>query len=181
MVDNNIESKLKFESSESIKVYPSFTDMNLKEPILRGLHSYGLDKPSAVQQRAIVPIIQGRDVIVQSQAGTGKTAVFLISALSIVDVGLREPQVLILSNTRELAEQTKMVCAALGTYMNIQVHSCIGGQSIQDDKQVLDHGTHIVSGCPGRVFHMIQDRHLRCKNIKLLIIDECDEMLKEGF
>jgi len=79
----------------------------------------------------------------------------MIGALNTIDIGLREPQVLILSNTRELAEQSQRVGLALGTYMNVQVHCCIGGQSMQDDISRLEHGVHIVSGTPGRVYDMI--------------------------
>lgn len=78
--------------------------MGLKEELIRGIYAYGFEKPSAVQQRAIVPIIKGRDVIVQSQSGTGKTAVFCTASLSLIDPSVREPQILILSPTRELAE-----------------------------------------------------------------------------
>jgi ATP-dependent RNA helicase len=170
-----------FETSEEIEVYPNFDSMGLKEELLRGIYHYGFDKPSAVQQRAIIPIIKGRDVIVQSQSGTGKTAVFSLGALQAADMGVREPQVLILSPTRELAEQSQKVALALGTYMNVQVYACIGGQSIQEDERRLEHGVHIVSGTPGRVFHMIQERHLRTRSIKMLILDEADEMLNRGF
>jgi len=69
----------------------------------------------------------------------------------------------------------------LGTYMNVQVHACIGGASIQEDQRRLEHGVHIVSGTPGRVFHMIQERHLKTRSIKMLILDEADEMLNRGF
>ena len=120
-------------------------------------------------------------MIVQSQSGTGKTAVFGISSLQIVDLNLREPQVLILSNTRELAEQSQKVISSLGDVMNVQVHCCVGGKSIQDDVAKLEHGVHIVSGTPGRVFDMINRKALKTRNIKLLVLDEADEMLNKGF
>ncbi|EGR30527.1 hypothetical protein IMG5_129800 [Ichthyophthirius multifiliis] len=170
-----------YESSEEIEVVTTFEKMNLKDELIRGILTYGFDKPSAVQQRAIKPIIQGRDVIVQSQSGTGKTGVFCISALQIVDKNLREPQILIVSPTRELAEQSQKVCLALGDHMNIIVHCCIGGKSMEDDKNSLEKGVHIVSGTPGRIYDMIQKRHLRTRNLKMLILDEADEMLSKGF
>merc|ERR1712070_984448 len=92
-----------------------------------------------------------------------------------------EPQVLILSPTRELAEQSQKVCLALGHYMNVQVHCCIGGKKIADDKRALEAGVHIVSGTPGRVFHMIQERYFSTRAIKMLVLDEADEMLSRGF
>lgn len=110
-----------FETSEDIEVCSTFQEMGFREELIKGIFCYGFDKPSAVQQRAIRPIIKGRDVIVQSQNGTGKTAVFCLGALQTVDLGTREPQVLVLSPTRELAEQTQKVALALGDYMTIKV------------------------------------------------------------
>lgn len=115
------ESEMLFETSEDCKVYSNFDDMHLKDDLLRGVYAYGFERPSAVQQRAIVPIMKGRDVIVQSQSGTGKTCVFCLGALQAVKVKDRDPQVLILSPTRELAEQTQKVCLALGDHLNVQV------------------------------------------------------------
>lgn len=170
-----------FESSEDLKVLPTFDAMGLREDLLRGIYSYGFEKPSAVQQRAIDPIVNGRDVIVQSQSGTGKTCVFTVGALQMLDVALCEPQVLILSPTRELAEQSQKVAMALGDFMNVQVHACIGGKSLSEDIRRLDYGVHIVSGTPGRVFDMIQRRNLRTRSLKMLVLDEADEMLNAGF
>lgn len=170
-----------FESSEDLRVVPTFDAMGLREDLLRGIYSYGFEKPSAVQQRAIDPIIKGRDVIVQSQSGTGKTCVFTVGALQLLDTALCEPQVLILSPTRELAEQSQKVAMALGDFMNVQVHACIGGKSLSEDIRRLDYGVHIVSGTPGRVFDMIQRRNLRTRSLKMLVLDEADEMLNAGF
>lgn len=170
-----------FSGSKEVKVYTSFDDMHLGEDLLRGIYSYGFEKPSAIQQRAIVPIINGRDVIVQSQSGTGKTAVFSIGILGSLDMTISDTQALILSPTRELAEQSQKVLLALGDYMNVQCHSCIGGKSVRDDIRRLEYGVHVVSGCPGRVCHMIKERHLRTKQIKKLILDEADELLNKGF
>lgn len=139
------------------------------------------EKPSAIQQRAILPILRGRDVIAQAQSGTGKTATFSISMLQTIDTSLRETQALVLSPTRELATQIQSVVLALGDYMNVQCHACIGGTSVGEDIRKLEYGQHIVSGTPGRVFDMIRRRHLRTKNIKMLILDESDELLNMGF
>jgi ATP-dependent RNA helicase len=107
--------------------------------------------------------MRGRDVIAQAQSGTGKTATFSIAALQSLDTAVRETQVLILSPTRELATQIQSVVLALGDYMNVQCHSCIGGTSLGEDIKKLDYGQHIVSGTPGRVFDMIKRRHLRTR------------------
>lgn len=139
------------------------------------------EKPSAIQQRAILPITQGRDVIAQAQSGTGKTATFSISILQSIDVTVRETQALVLSPTRELATQIQSVVLALGDYMNVQCHACIGGTSIGEDIRKLEYGQHVVSGTPGRVFDMIRRRSLRTRNIKMLVLDEADELLNKGF
>ena len=175
------EESLLFETTESLHIYKTFDEMCLRDDLIKGIYSYGFDKPSAVQQRAIIPIISGRDVIVQSQAGTGKTCVFAVGALQLVDLSLKSPQILILSPTRELAEQSCKVILALGDYMKITCHCLIGGKSVEEDIKQLNHGVHIISGTPGRIYDMIQRKNLKTRNIKLLVIDEADEMLSKGF
>jgi ATP-dependent RNA helicase len=128
-----------------------------------------------------VPITKGRDVIAQAQSGTGKTATFSIGILQNIDTAHRETQALVLSPTRELATQIKSVVLALGDYMNVQCHACIGGTSMSEDIKKLEYGQHVVSGTPGRVFDMIRRRHLRTRHIKMLVLDEADEMLSLGF
>jgi len=181
MVNHDADEGVAFETSEDIEVHTSFDTLGLKEDLLRGIYAYGFEKPSAVQQRAVIPIIKGRDVIVQSQSGTGKTAVFSLGALQCANVQEKATQVIILSPTRELAEQSQKVCLGLGDYMNTQVYCCVGGKKVSDDIRALEGGAHIVSGTPGRVFHMIQERHLSTQKIKMLILDEADEMLNKGF
>jgi ATP-dependent RNA helicase len=170
-----------FETSADVKVVPSFEDMGFKDDLLRGIFHFGFQKPSAIQSRAIAPICSGRDVIAQAQAGTGKTATFSIGILQTIDTSSNEPQALILSPTRELATQTRTVLLSLGNYMSVEVHSCIGGKSIGEDIRRLDSGVQVISGTPGRVFDMIRRKNLRTRNIKMLILDEADEMLSKGF
>jgi len=163
------------------EVCENFDDMNLKEELLRGIYAYGFEKPSAIQQRAIVPCIKGMDVIAQAQSGTGKTATFSIAILEKIDTGLRECQALILAPTRELAQQIQKVVMSLGDYMGAQCHACIGGTSVREDMRKLDVGQHIVVGTPGRVFDMISRKVLRPNDIKQFVLDEADEMLSRGF
>uniref|UniRef100_A0A915JPB5 RNA helicase n=1 Tax=Romanomermis culicivorax TaxID=13658 RepID=A0A915JPB5_ROMCU len=151
-------ANVEFETSEDVEVIPTFDRMNLREDLLRGVYSYGrfrFEKPSAIQQRAIKPIVKGRDIIAQAQSGTGKTATFCIGVLQSLDTEVRETQALILSPTRELAVQIQKVALALGDYMNVQCHAW-------------------------RVFDMIRRRNLRTRSIKMLILDEADEMLNKG-
>ena len=179
--DRDADSGLQFTVDSELEVCDSFEAMDLKEDLLKGIYGYGYEKPSAVQQRAIKPIISGRDVIAQSQSGTGKTAVFSIGILQALNPTINETQALVLSPTRELAEQTQKVLSALGDFMAVQCHACIGGKSIGDDIRRLDYGVHVVSGTPGRVHDMLQRKHLRARQLKMLVIDEADEMLSQGF
>jgi len=163
------------------EVCENFDDMDLREELLRGIYAYGFEKPSAIQQRAIVPCIKGMDVIAQAQSGTGKTATFSIAVLQKIDTGLRETQALMLAPTRELAQQIQKVVMSLGDYMGAQCHACIGGTSVREDMRKLDDGQHIVVGTPGRVFDMISRKILRPNYIKQFVLDEADEMLSRGF
>jgi ATP-dependent RNA helicase len=180
-VDYDEDEKISFETSRGVTSVSTFDGMGIREDLLRGLYSYGFEKPSAIQQRAIVPIISGRDVIAQAQSGTGKTSMVSLALCQMLDTTSREVQCLVLSPTRELAVQTEKTALSLGNFMNVQVHACIGGRSIGDDIRKLDHGCHIVSGTPGRVYDMIKRRNLRTRGIKILVLDEADEMLNKGF
>ncbi|XP_075857205.1 eukaryotic initiation factor 4A-III-like [Microcebus murinus] len=174
-------STVEFETSEEVDETPTFDSMGLREDLLRGIYAYRFENPSAIQQRATKQIIKGRDVIAQSQSGTGKTATFTISVLQCLDTQVRETQALILVPTRELAVQIQKGLLALGDYMNVQCHACIGGTNVGEDIRRLDYGQHVVAGTPGRVFDMIRRRSLRTRAIKMLVLDEADEMLNKGF
>merc|ERR1712232_466044 len=159
----------------------TFDEMNLKEDLLRGIYAYGFEKPSIIQQRAIVPIMRGFDVIAQAQSGTGKTGTFCIGALQRFDIGVRQCQAMILAPTRELANQSHKVISSIGDYLQVGAHACIGGTKVSDDIDILRRGVHIVVGTPGRVFDMIERRALDVRRMKLFILDEADEMLSRGF
>ncbi|CAH8530214.1 unnamed protein product [Schistosoma rodhaini] len=162
-------------------VCDSFDRMNLKENLLRGIFAYGFEKPSAIQQRAIIPSIEGRNVIAQAQSGTGKTATFSIAILQQICTNDPRCQALVLAPTRELAKQIQMVVLALGDYMNISCHVCIGGTQVSTDIEQLQLGQQIVVGTPGRVLDMISRGYLRTQTIKCFVLDEADEMLSLGF
>ncbi|GKY93352.1 hypothetical protein MPSEU_000302800 [Mayamaea pseudoterrestris] len=175
-------SKPSSSSSSDTAPCSTFDAMQLKPDLLKGIYAYGFETPSAIQQRAIRPIVRGRDVIAQSQSGTGKTAVFSIAALQLLSEHSRETQVVILSPTRELAEQTQKVCSTLGDYMNVSCRACIGGKSLGDDiKSIEKGGTQVVSGTPGRVYDLLRRGAMSTNHIKTLILDEADELLDRGF
>jgi len=165
------------------EVVESFDEMNLKEELQRGIYAYGFEKPSAIQQRAIMPCVKGHDIIAQAQSGTGKTATFAISILQRIDTNKNVTQALVLAPTRELAQQSHKVILALGDFQGINVHPCIGGTKVRDEIQILSNtAPHVIVGTPGRVFDMIDNRRvLDPTYVKMFVLDEADEMLSRGF
>jgi translation initiation factor 4A len=155
--------------------------LSLKEELLRGVYSVGFVKPSAIQEKGILPILKLKDTIGQAQSGTGKTATFAIGMLQIVDTTILTTQGLIVAPTRELALQIASIIAKLGEFMKVKVHSTVGGTSVRDDINMLKQGIHIVVGTPGRIKDMINKGHLKVGSIKLFVLDEADEMLNRGF
>ena len=126
-------------SETDIEVVTNFDNMNLKEDLLRGIYGYGFETPSAIQQKAIMQIIKGVDLIAQAQSGTGKTGAFCIGALEKIDIKKRDVQVIILSPTKELARQTLNVFESLGEYMNISATLMVGGINIDQTKKQLSY------------------------------------------
>ncbi len=163
------------------EVTKTFDAMGLKEKLLRGIYGYGFEKPSAIQSRAIKPMILGRDLIAQAQSGTGKTATFSVGILQRLDINVKGCQALVLAPTRELAQQIQRVVFHLGDFMGIKTHACVGGTAVRDDIRTLQNGVQIVVGTPGRVYDMIQRRALKLDHVKLFVLDEADEMLSKGF
>jgi translation initiation factor 4A len=159
----------------------SFDDLNLSKELLQGIYAYGFEKPSQIQQKAIKPIILGKDVIAQAQSGTGKTATFAIGSLQLIDTSILEVQALVLAPTRELAQQIKFVYKYLGEYLKIRVLDLIGGTKVQDGIKSLEGGVHVVVGTPGRVLDMLKKSILKLAYLKCFILDEADEMLSKGF
>lgn len=163
------------------KLVTTFDDMDLKDALLRGIYAHGFEKPSAIQQRGIMPILAGNDTIAQAQSGTGKTATFSISVLQSIDLKISKIQALVLAPTRELAQQIQKVVRALGDFLKITSHACVGGTLVRDDIRILRDGVQVVVGTPGRVFDMINREVLRLATVKLFVLDEADEMLSRGF
>ena len=163
------------------EVVESFEDMKLKKDLLRGIFGHGFVKPSAIQQKGITPLIMKKDTIAQAQSGSGKTATFVIGVLQNIDFEDLKTQALIIAPTRELAIQIFEVVKALGVYLKASVHLCTGGTQVADDKKKLKEGVHIVVGTPGRIRDMMNRQILDSTYLKMLIIDEADEMLGLGF
>jgi len=171
------------EEQEEIAEIKSFDELPIDTRILRGIYSKGFENPSPIQKKAILPIILGRDVIAQAQSGTGKTATFVIGSLSKVDLGKNHVQLLFLAPTRELASQTYTVIQDIGAMMvDLNVKILVGGNPVYEDVNSLRSCVpHIIIGCPGRVFDMLQRKAVNMLSVKTFVIDEADEMLKSGF
>ena len=171
-----------FHDNEDNTRITDFEDMGLRQDLLRGIFALGFEQPSAVQQRAIVPAATGRDMVIQAQSGTGKTATFAIATLQQLDSSSGEVQALVLSPTRDLALQTQRVMEALAQHMDVRVHASVGGRDARADGQVLARGgVQVVTGTPGRVLDQIERGRLSTRQLRVLVLDEADVMLDAGF
>jgi translation initiation factor 4A len=169
-----------YDSSYEINTWD---ELDLNPKLLRGIFAYGFEKPSPIQQKAIKPIILGKDVVAQAQSGTGKTATFTIGALANVDVTNNNTQVLVLSPTKELTIQTAKVFENLGSMMDgLRIQRLYGGSVVEEGSSFSNKNIpHVICGCPGRVHDMMRRERISAKKIKIVILDEADEMLSAGF
>lgn len=165
---------------EEISEIKDWDDLNLPIDLLRGIYAYGFEKPSKIQSLACVHLIKGKDILAQAQSGTGKTGAFTIGALAKVDPQRFSTQIVILSPTRELALQTADVITNLSIMMKLNIKTLIGGSYI-DIYELKNNPPHIVVGTPGRVAEMLYKNVLYVGEIKLVILDEADELFSFGF
>jgi translation initiation factor 4A len=164
---------------------PTFEEMNLNPLLLKGILAYGYEKPAPIQQRAIMPCIQGRDAVLQAQSGMGKTAALCISILQRIHgfQGKQNCQALVIAPTRELALQITDVFKALGKFMGINVISCIGGTRTKQDKLKLTHPRMcypIVVGTLGRILSLARTKFLDTDANRIFAMDEADKMLTDN-
>jgi translation initiation factor 4A len=185
MVDknDNVDTTKDIEDMETnwTETIESFDELNLKTDLLRGIYGYGFDKPSSIQQRAILPILKQKDVIAQAQSGSGKTGTFVIGTLQVIDLTKLEVQALVLAPTRELAQQIFNVYNFIGEFLKVKVLNLIGGTQVKDSINALTAGVHVVVGSPGRVLDMLKKNNLKLAYLKCLVLDEADDLLSKGF
>ena len=160
----------------------------IRDNVLRGIYAIGFEQPSPIQKKGIVPMIRTnkdgkrRDIIAQAQSGTGKTGCFSVGVLNIVNPENKYTQGLILAPTHELAGQIRDVITDLGRFDNIVTQLLVGGTSVDGDREKLDNDPpHIIVGTPGRVHDMIRRKYLKTEKIQVIVLDEADEMLSQGF
>ena len=163
-------------------IFDKWDELELNKNLLRGIYGYGFEHPSPIQKKAIIPMINRRDIIAQAQSGTGKTGAYSISCLQIIDSSIRETQAIILAPTRELARQVQSVISSFAVKLNTQIKLLVGGTSVRDDiSELRDNVPHVIVGTPGRVYDMLRSDAIDYRNIKLLVLDEADEILSSGF
>ena len=159
----------------------TWSDLNLKDALLRGIYNHGFEDPSPIQSKSIGPIMTGKDVIAQAQSGTGKTGAFSVSVLQNIDETIQETQALIMAPTRELALQIHSVISKLGLFLECSCKLLIGGKAMEQDIKDLQNNPQILVGTPGRIHDLIRRKHLHTKSIKIMVLDEADDMLSSGF
>jgi len=159
----------------------SFKDLPLSMEVLKGIEDLGFDNLFPIQAQAIVPLLEGKDVIGQAQTGTGKTAAFGVPMVERVDPTIQKVQGLVLVPTRELAVQDAENISLFAKYAKIRVLPVYGGASIGNQIRALESGVHIVVGTPGRIIDLIERRILNLASVKVVVLDEADRMLDMGF
>jgi superfamily II DNA/RNA helicase len=172
----------------NLVIHESFDTMGLSDELLHGIYANGFEKPSRIQKVAILPMKERRDILAQSQSGTGKTGTFVIGALAGLDPKIHAPQVLVISPTRELSQQTEKVARAIGNFMKtsethegLKVLCATGGVPVAHDQRALRSGVQFVVGTPGRIFDLIRRGDLKLHQLKNLILDEADQLLDTLF
>lgn len=172
-----------------ITTYKTFDDM----PIFTGKDGMRLLQgillvakfvnPSPIQQRAIVPLAEGNDIIAQSQSGTGKTGTFVIGTISRIDHSDKKPQAIIVAHTHELAEQIGIVISEIGAKCGTIPCVCVGGQdrNVIDNMRAIGRGCHVLVGTPGRLKDLIRRKAFKLSNIKIIVLDEADKLLSKNF
>jgi translation initiation factor 4A len=175
-------------NNEEEFIEPSYSittwdELDLDPRILRGIYTQGYERPSPIQSKAIKPIIAGNDVVAQAQSGTGKTCTFAVGGLSRINFSENNTQVMVLSPTRELTTQTASVFSKIGCMIpELRLQVLFGGSLIEEGSIFSNKNVpHVICGCAGRVFDMLRRDKINAKNIKLVILDEADEMLSSGF
>lgn len=166
--------------NEEPEDYGEFKDFITKENLLRGIYKYGFKTPSKIQFKTINIIKEKKDLIAQSQSGTGKTGAFTLGVLERIDEKLLYPQAIIVSHTKELVLQTKTVLEELSRYMEIKIATCYGGEALL--KNINDcKNSQIILATPGRLNHLIRENAFDAKKIELIVLDEVDQLLSSDF
>ena len=171
-----------YETNEELQYYDSFEseELGINESVLKGIFAFGYEKPSAIQRIGMKPIMDGRDSVIQSHSGSGKTATFIIGLLHRIVEEERTNQCIIISNTRELADQTFKVFKELTKFTKITGKLCIGGDmgNKYNDDRINEH---VIIGTPGRLCDLLNKNIISGDTIKIIVVDEADDVLSSSF
>ncbi|WP_422460320.1 DEAD/DEAH box helicase [Endozoicomonas sp. ALB115] len=160
----------------------TFADLPLSEAVIKAVQDVGYESPSPIQAQSIPHLLEGRDLLGLAQTGTGKTAAFALPLLSAIDLKQRDPQVLVLTPTRELAIQVAEAFQRYARHMKgFHVLPVYGGQDMRGQLRSLQRGAHVIVGTPGRVMDHLRRESLKLDSLKTVVLDEADEMLRMGF
>ncbi len=159
----------------------SFEELNIKDSVLSAIYTMGYEKPSPIQKETIPLILSGRDVVGQARSGSGKTAAFGIPLVEMTNIADRSVQALILTPTRELAEQVAREISNIGRKRGVRVCAIYGGMPIEPQIRRLQGGVHVVVGTPGRILDHLRRKTLNLRSIRVVVLDEADRMLDMGF
>jgi superfamily II DNA/RNA helicase len=157
----------------------NFDSLNLKADLLKGVYLHGFTQPSKIQIKGIGSINTGKDCILQSQSGTGKTATYLLGVINRLETTEKGCQGIIITPTRELAEQVYDVACNLTKYTSYKITKCIGGSDVQQNRNDLKVSS-LVIGTLGRISHMIEEKKINIHKINFLVLDEADDLLSDG-
>ena len=170
---SEVHEDRQFQSNVPLEVYPTWESMKLKPELIEAIKKNGWEKPSPIQQRAIYIISQGKNIMFQSQNGSGKTATFSIGTLARLRLTSKTTELIIVSPTRELAIQTENTLKSLGA----NTRACVGGNSLGADVKALQKSIHCVSGTPGRILQLLKEHNIQAEKVQSVVLDEADEML----
>ena len=157
----------------------SFDSLKLNENLLKGVYLHGFTQPSKIQIKGISSINTGKDCILQSQSGTGKTATYLLGVMNRLDPLEKTCQGIIITPTRELADQVHNVAEDLTKYTDYKIAKCIGGTDVNKNRTDLKTSS-VVVGTIGRIYHMISEKKINIYKLKFIVLDEADEILSDG-
>jgi superfamily II DNA/RNA helicase len=174
LLNNIIEDKDKDKKDEN-----NFDNLNLNTNLIKGIYLYGFNQPSKIQIKGITSINTGRDCILQSQSGTGKTATYLLGVMNRLESNSNNCQGIIITPTRELTNQVYDVAIHLGKFLKIKIVKCTGGTDLNQTKIDMKN-SNLVIGTLGRIYHMILENRLNIFNLKFIVLDEADELLDDG-
>lgn len=180
-LSDTVQLKTEYKSFDSMSVEVEGYRLEIPDALIRGIYNFGWENPSGIQSKGIMPILCGLDIIAQAQAGTGKTGTYMIGGLSRIDPDLKEIQLMVLCNTKELADQVFTFANNVSVNMGLEIYLAMGGTQVSKDREALNRGVQVLIGTPGRIADLCLKKSANLEYLRTLVIDESDELLSEGF